>query len=197
MKLTVEEKYRIIIDNSCQCLLTRGFVRKNNDFYRKENNIGKLVSLQRDPQHKSMAVFTMHVGVFADEYWELAYPTQSAPEFPQLHQCILTQRLGKFYGKRRPDKWLTVDALTDPDTLIKEISQILDYVLFPFLDAINSLDDVFNKMKRGWVTKMRLLIRLGRREEAYAELTKLLALKHQGKARQMIIQIAQRDGLIE
>ncbi|MFD2935367.1 hypothetical protein [Spirosoma flavum] len=187
-------------------LSSRGYQRVDNQFYLKTGRVGKLLTIQREPelmQHGQIVIFTIHVHITSDDFWDLSYPDKSYPSshsFPfqdSYPYYILHRHLGRFYGKLRGDQWLALDSTLPEQLMVTYLRNLLSSRILPYLDKINSIDDILNEFKIPSSSRMQMLAWLGRRDEAYAEFTKLMASRHQKGFRINMVGFAKRIGVIE
>ena len=201
----VNKRFERVIQRSFGTPLSaKGYQRKDNQFYLKSGRVGKLLTIQRDPDHthhRQIVIFTIHVHITADDIWELNYPDQPLPVFPSQpfkdhRPYVLHRHLGLFYGKQRGSQWLALDAVVPEQTMVTFLGDLLVTRILPYLDRLNSIDDILSELDAPSSLRMHLLAWLGRQEEAYSELTKLLASRHQKGFRINMVKFARRIGLI-
>ena len=203
----VNKRFERVIQRSfIKPLSLRDYERNDNQFYLKSGRIGKLLTIQRDPeltQHGQIVIFTLHVHITSDDFWELHYPDKPYPTSHSFRfqgsypYYVLHRHLGLFYGKLRGSQWLALDATVPEQTMITFLRDLLSTRVLPYLDRINSLDDILNELAGPSVHRMQMLAWLGRRDEAYVEFTKLIASRHQKGFRISIVNFAKRIGVIE
>lgn len=196
---------RVIQRSFVEFLSLKGFERKNNQFYLKLGRVGKLLTIQRDPEpihHGQIVIFTIHVHITSDDFWELNHPNKPIPTLPFFPfqgypYTVLHRHLGLFYGKLRGSQWLALDATVSEQTMIVFLRDLLSSRILPYLDRINSIDDILNEFEIPSGSRMEMLTWLGRRDEAYTELKKLIASRHQRSFRINMVNFAKRIGVIE
>lgn len=148
-------------------------------------------------------IFTIDVHLVSDDFWELYHPHEPIPALPFLplqggyRYDVLHCHLGLFYGKRRGSQWLTLDATMPEEIMITFLGDLLSTRILPYLDRLNSLDDILPELGVVSTARMEMLAWLGRRDEAYAEFTKLMAWRHQRRSRINLVKFAKRIGIIE
>lgn len=202
----INNRFERVIEHSFgQCLLARGYERKDNQFYLKSGRVGKLLTVDRDFDHthyRQVAIFTIHVHILSDDFWEMYHPDQALPTFP-FHSypyaySLFQRHLGKFYGKNRGDQWLALDATVPEQIMISYLRDLLLTRILPYLDQFNSLDNILYECGRSGFShaRMRMLARLGRQAEARIELKKLIASRHQLKFRINAVKLGQQLGII-
>ncbi|AUD04130.1 DUF4304 domain-containing protein [Spirosoma pollinicola] len=205
MRLSViNNKYQRVIKRSfAHQLLTSGYQQKDNQFYLKSDQVGKLVTIQRDLTHSyyhQVAIFTIRVQILSDDVWELTHPGQELPVFPfeGYPYSVFDRNLGQFYGKKRGTQWLALDATAPEQIMISYLNNLILTRILPYLNQFNSVDDILQECERMGFSHLRMLLlaRLGRKEEARAELKKLIASRHQLGFRTNIVNVAQRLGII-
>lgn len=193
---------RVIQRSLVKPLLMRGYKREDDQFYLKVGRVGKLLVIKRDPDHthyRQIAIFTIDVYIISDDFWELRHSDQSYPEFPfQGHDYyVLHRHLGHLYGKRRGHQWLALDATVPEQTMSAFLGDLLSIRILPYLDKINSIDDILNELKGPSRLRMEMLTWLRRRDEAYLEFTRLIASRHQKRFRITLVGFARRIGVID
>ena len=205
MRLTaINNRFERVVRHSfANILLARGYERKDNQFYFKSGQIGKLLTIQRDPEftrHGQIVIFTIHVHIMSDDVWEMNYPGQAHPGFPfqGYPYSVFDRHLGRFYGKKRGTQWLALDATVPEQIMIHYLQDLLRTRILPYLDQFSSVDDILQECGRVGFSHLRMLLlsRLGRQEEARIELKKLIASRHQLGFRMNIVKVGQRLGII-
>lgn len=200
----INNRFERVIQHSFVDLLSvRGYERKENQFYFKSGRIAKLLTIGRDIDHthyRQVAIFTIHVDIISDDVWELRNPDQTLPVFPfqDFAPSTFDRNLGQFYGKKRGTQWLALDATVPEQVMINYLRDLLQTRILPYLDRFTSVNDIVNEYTRFGPshTRMRLLAQLGRRDEAYTELKKLLDWRHQKGFRMNMVKVAQKFGII-
>lgn len=203
--VAVDNRFERVIQHSFGKLLSnRGYERKDNQFYLKVGRIGKLLTIQRDPEpthYGQIVIFTIHVHITSDDFWELTYPDHPVPILPfypfqGYPHTVLHRHLGRFYGKLRGSQWLALDATVPEQTMIIFLRDLLTTRILPYLDGMNSIDDILPELGTVSTARMEMLAWLGRRDEAYAEFSKLMASRHQKGFRINLVKFAKRIGVI-
>ena len=110
---------------------------------------------------------------------------------------MLHRHLGRFYEKRRGSQWLALDATVPEQTMIVFLCDLLSTRILPYLNRINSIDDILHEFEAPSGLRMEMLTWLGRRDEAYAEFSRLTASWHQKGFRINIVGFAKRIGIID
>ena len=200
----VNKRFERVIECSFgKSLSLRGYQRNDYQFYLKSGPIGKLLTIQRDPElthHGQIVIFTIRVKIMSDDMWEMNHPGQAPPLFPfQGHPySVFDRHLGQFYGKKRGTQWLALDATVPEQTMIRYLQDLLRTRILPYLDQFSSVDDILQECGRVGFSHLRMLLlaHLGRQEEARIELKKLIASRHQLGFRTNIVKVGQRLGLI-
>ena len=175
MILPIDKKFDRVIDRSLVRLLTpRGYHREGSQFYFHSERVGKLITIHREldhPHYRQVAIFTLRVQVASDDFWAFYHPNE--PNFffpfPPHYPFTLYRHLGSFYGKRRGDQWLSLDMLMPEEAMISYLRKLLSTRILPYLDGLNSIDNVLNAYENGRPSssRMQLLAWLGRRVEAH------------------------------
>ena len=201
----VNNRFERVIQRSFVKLLSdRGYKRKDNQFYLKLGRVGKILTVQRDPEltHRGqIVIFTIDVHITSDDFWELNHPDQPIPgltflPFRGYSHTVLHRHLGRFYGKLRGSQWLALDTTVPEQTMIVFLRDLLSTRILPYLDRINSIDDILTELGAVSMSRMEMLAWLGRRDEAYTEFTKLMASRHQKGFRINLVKFAKRIGII-
>lgn len=135
--------------------------------------------------------YTILISLFTTLPFLPFLPFQSYPHI------VLHRHLGHFYGKLRGSQSLALDATVPEQTMIVFLHDLLSTRILPYLDRINSIDDILNEFEVPSGSRMEMLAWLGRRDEAYAEFTKLMASRHQKGFRINLVRFAKRIGVIE
>ena len=199
----VNNRFERVIQRSFVKLLSfKGYERKDNQFYLKLGRVGKLLTIKRDPDHahyRQIVIFTIDVYIISDDFWELHHPDQSYPKLPfqGYDYYVLHRHLGHFYGKQRGSQWLALDTLMPEETMIAFLGDLLSTRILPYLDWINSIDNILTELGAVSTSRMEMLAWLGRRDGAYAEFIKLMASRHQKGFRINLVRFARRIGVIE
>ena len=144
-------------------------------------------------------MFTIHVKISSDDFWEMNYPDEAIPVLPSQNYryCVFHLPLGKFYNKLGGDQWLALDGTVPERMMIGYLRDLLQTRILPYLDRFDSLDDILAELITPSGQRMRMLAWLGRREEAYTELRKLIARRHQKGYRINLVKFAKQLGIIE
>ena len=99
MKSEIEQEFETIIKNCFQTVLKPlGFKKKGNNFYRKLQDLGQIVNVQKSKfNSKEHISFTINTGLFIPEFWLIFYNYQgkSVPDYPTEPECAIRQRIGK------------------------------------------------------------------------------------------------------
>ena len=203
----VNNRYEQVIQRSfVKSLSRRGYERTDNQFYLNSGRVGKLLTIKRDPEptrHGQIVIFTIDAYIVSDDFWELYYPHKPIPILPFFtfqggyRYNVLHRHLGLFYGKQRGSQWIALDATMPEEIMITFLGDLLSTRILPYLDRINTLDDILPELGVVSLSRMQMLAWLGRRDEAYTEFTKLMASRHQKNYRTNLVKFAQRIGIIE
>ena len=213
MLLPINVKFERIIQQSFgDLLLPKGYQRAENQFYLTSEGVGKLIAISRNDEHSydgHIAIFTIKVHVLSDDFWAFNHPDKPHPAFPfppypTWDYYLISRHLGYFYGKKWGDLYLAVDMLTPDEGMVTYLRTLLTTSILPYLDRINSVDDVLAEHSRRTLhgrskpsgIRMRMLAWLGRRDEAYSELKRLIASRHQRRFRTNLIETAQKFNII-
>ena len=97
------------------------------------------------------------------------------------------------------DQWLALGSTVPEQVMVSYLRDLLQARILPYLDRFISVDDILQEYAQFGPSheRMRLLSGLGRREEAYTELKKLLASRHQKGFRMNMVKVAQGLGIME
>lgn len=192
---------RVVKQSFSKLLLSRGYEQRDNLFFLKSGRVGKLITIRRDVDHthyRQISIFTIHVQITSDDYWEMSYPDQPLPLFPfqGYGYNVLHRNLGQFFGKYRGDQWLALDATVPEQVMIAYLRDLLLTRILPYLNRIDSMEAILNEGKVPSAFRMQMLAWLGRHDEAYTELKKLIASRHQKGFRLDMIKLAHSIGVL-
>ena len=199
----INNRYDRVINESFGKLLSvRGYQREDNQFYLKSGRVGKLLTIRRDLEHthyRQVAIFTIHVKIASDDFWEMNYPDEAVPILPSqdFRYYIFDLPLGKFYNKLGGDQWLALDGTVPEQMMIGYLRDLLQARILPYLDRFDSIDDILAELTTPSGQRMQMLAWLGRPEEARAELKRVIAWRHQKGYRINMVKFAKRLGIIE
>lgn len=193
---------RVINESIAKQLTTRGYERKDNQFYLKSGRVGKLLAVIRGldhPHHGQVVMFTIRVKIASDDFWEMNHPDEDVPVMPSedYRYYVFKPPLGKFYNKLGGDRWLALDGTVPEQMMIGYLRDLLQVRILPYLDRFDSIEDILAEFPTPSTARMQMLARLGRREEAYAELRKLIAWRHQKGHRINMVRLAKQIGIID
>ena len=193
---------RIVQESFVKLLSTKGYSRENNQFYLKSGRVGKLLTITRDLEHtyyRQVAIFTIHVKIASDDFWEMNYPGETIPILPSqdYRYYIFDLPLGKFYNKLGGDQWLALDGTVPERMMIGYLRDLLQARILPYLDRFDSIEDILAELTTPSSQRMRMLAWLGRPEEARTELRRMIAWRHQKGYRTNMVRLARRLGIIE
>ncbi|GHB86266.1 hypothetical protein [Persicitalea jodogahamensis] len=198
----IDNRYsRVIHESFVKLLSARGYERKDSQFYLKSGRIGKLITVTRGmdhPHHGQVVMFTIHVRIASDDFWKMNYPDETVPVLPSqdYRYYVFELPLGKFYNKLGGDRWLALDGTVPERMMIGYLRDLLQARILPYLDQFDSIEDILAGLPNPSTARMQMLARLGSREEAYAELRKLIAWRHQKGHRINMVRLAKQIGII-
>ena len=202
MPLAIDTRFeRVVFGTLSALLLPRKFQQVGHQFYQQTGRVGKLITVDRvfDPSsYLPVAVFTIRVRISSEDLWAMNHFDLDHPTFPfpATYPYAISRPLGKFFGKQRGDEWLALDLLQPEGNMVGYLRDLFITSILPYLDGINTLDDILNQDKRPSLWRMRTLALLGRQDEAYTEFRQLLDSRHQRPFRTRVIELAQQFGLV-
>lgn len=134
-----------------------GFRKKRFTWNRNRAGFIDVVNIQRDKiPHKDMDVFTMNIGIFVPEFFQIIWgkPKNS---YAIEADCPIDMRIGTFFRDDLDeslsyDKWWEVESerTLSERTLIEasiEIAHILQQRVIPFFERFNTIQDIHDFMK--------------------------------------------------
>ncbi|MFN8291205.1 MAG: DUF4304 domain-containing protein [Chitinophagaceae bacterium] len=165
MKTVTEQNFDIIIKDCFQTILKPlGFKMKGNNFYRKLQDLGQIINVQKSSFYsKEHIKFTINTGLFIPEYWLTFYTYHNGeiPDYPTEPICAIRQRIGKL--KYNTDKWFDIEMSTNIAELKSEtIDNILNHIV-PYFEKAKTKADVIQLLEDGNIPldKFARLIILG------------------------------------
>lgn len=176
-----------------------GRKRINYDFYLSMGEIGKLLMVTEycDSINEELT-FNVFLSLFSRDYWAVSNENTPEPLHPTVHDGLINTWLANLIGK--PNLAFTIDQTTEMKDLVTQLDDFFSTTILPYFASKNTVDDLLNEMQQLYTTptvaRMRLLNKLGRRQEARQELQGLIASRHQANFRKMVVSIAQKDGLL-
>lgn len=195
----VQDKFERVLNQSVVRILSAdGFQQDGTHFWLKIGRIGRVVQIHRNSSHRQMAVFTFHAKIYSDDFWDLEHPDEPLPDrwYDGWQSMVFHKNVGDFFGKNRGTQWLTGDALTNEEEMIARLNHLMTRHILPYLNKFSTIDDILDELEHPSVRRMIMLGWLGRRAEAYAELTHLIAHDHQTRRRLNYLRVARRYRII-
>ena len=149
MKTITEQNFDIIIKDCFQTVLKPlGFKKKGNNFYRKLQDLGQIINVQKSSFYsKEHIKFTINTGLFIPEYWLTFYTYHKGeiPDYPTEPICAIRQRIGNL--KYNTDKWFDIDLSTNIAELKSETTDnILNYIV-PYFEKAKTKADVIQLLQ--------------------------------------------------
>jgi hypothetical protein len=183
MKTDSEEKFDKIIKAFHLRLKPLGFKKKGNNFYLQKVGFGQHINFQKSPwRNKEDISFTINTGVFLPSFWStLDYNAGlPIPEFPSETQCILRRRIGELMNDL--DTWWDVNDKTNLDDLTSLQLSLLDKVILPhfnFMETVDNVKDLVNRQPYSGVPPYEKMIALGELEDNKNAQVEYDKLKHE------------------
>lgn len=190
MKTAAEIKFKEII-YSCfhEKLKALQFKKRANNFYRNLGEIGHIVHVQKSVYgSKNQISFTVNIGIFSSLYWMSAYNYKNvaeAPSYPTEAVCIIRKRIGQFIDGK--DLWYDLNEGSNVSPLISELTEIMELKVLPFLDEVNTNDELLAYLENEAETRHMNYLRfvmygeLGIEDKLKAIYPKLLAGKSEAR----------------
>jgi Domain of unknown function (DUF4304) len=202
MKPPAEQKFDYLIKEAfVDTLKPIGFKKKGNNFYVENNEIGKIINIQKSYYYSKEHIhFTINTGIFSPEFWTvcLNYRDLPIPSFPTEPECVIRKRIGTLLNSN--DTWYDVLDTTNMEDLKRIMHYNVNDVILPYFDAINSNEDLLWQLDCGaWpespVAKLVILAELKSLGKAKEELERLLLGNPRPNLKSIIIETGKRYGL--
>ena len=150
MKSEIEQEFETIIKNCFQTVLKPlGFKKKGNNFYRKLQDLGQIVNVQKSKfNSKEHISFTINTGLFIPEFWLIFYNYQgkSVPDYPTEPECAIRQRIGKLKYNNL-DKWFEIDNNSDFSKLNHELNDSVVNFIIPYFEKTKTKNNIIQLLQ--------------------------------------------------
>jgi len=150
MKSEIEQEFETIIKNCFQTVLKPlGFKKKGNNFYRKLQDLGQIVNVQKSKfNSKEHISFTINTGLFIPEFWLIFYNYQgkSVPDYPTEPECAIRQRVGKLKYNNL-DKWFEIDNNSDFSKLNHELNDSVVNFIIPYFEKTKTKNNIIQLLQ--------------------------------------------------
>jgi len=150
MKSEIEQEFETIIKNCFQTVLKPlGFKKKGNNFYRKLQDLGQIVNVQKSKfNSKEHISFTINTGLFIPEFWLIFYNYQgkSVPDYPTEPECTIRQRIGKLKYNNL-DKWFEIDNNSDFSKLNHELNDSVVNFIIPYFEKTKTKNNIIQLLQ--------------------------------------------------
>jgi Domain of unknown function (DUF4304) len=148
---------------------TRGYRKTGNNFrFYSADGWGRIVNIQKSMSSlKNDIRFTINTGLYLPEA-DTIFETPIAEKFLEP-DCLVRKRIGKLNGLQK-DLWYDLNENTPPNELEGTISQDFSQFILPYLEKIQSRDDILKQIIREHTPNeekaIRTLFICGYQEEA-------------------------------
>ena len=150
MKSEIEQEFETIIKNCFQTVLKPlGFKKKGNNFYRKLQDLGQIVNVQKSKfNSKEHISFTINTGLFIPEFWLIFYNYQgkSVPDYPTEPECAIRQRIGKLKYNNL-DKWFEIDNNSDFSKLNHDLNDSVVNFIIPYFEKTKTKNNIIQLLQ--------------------------------------------------
>jgi len=150
MKSEIEQEFETIIKNCFQTVLKPlGFKKKGNNFYRKLQDLGQIVNVQKSKfNSKEHISFTINTGLFIPEFCLIFYNYQgkSVPDYPTEPECAIRQRIGKLKYNNL-DKWFEIDNNSDFSKLNHELNDSVVNFIIPYFEKTKTKNNIIQLLQ--------------------------------------------------
>jgi len=144
MKSQTELKFEKILKCGFhEILKPLGFLKKSNNFYCKNQEIGQIINIQKSTLYSRDKIeFTINIGLFLPEYWlGLTYNRdKNLPIYPSETDCIIRKRIGELANQL--DTWYDIEEKTDEIALINEMRSNINLRILPFFEKIKTKESL-------------------------------------------------------
>jgi len=123
--------YDHVVASCAETLRSAGYARRGSSLRKEANGNVAIVEFQKSSKSNAEAiVFTINLGIVCGRLLEGGESSLKKVGIVDAH---VRQRVGMLLADR-PDKWWTIDPKTDANSLIEEISSLIEYEAAPYLD---------------------------------------------------------------
>jgi hypothetical protein len=122
-----------------------GYKKRGNNFRYYERDFGKIVNFQKSSfGDKDNIHFTINIGLYLRDFQFYLMGKYSSDKFCESH-CAVRRRIGELITNR--DTWFDLNAEADIAKIYKEVDSAFVKFVLPYLDTINSKEDILRLMK--------------------------------------------------
>jgi hypothetical protein len=127
----------------------RGYKKSGNNIrYYDNSGWGKIVNFQKSMfYNKEHIHFTINTGLYLSEAEQFHCGTQSFEKFHES-MCMVRQRIG-YLSDAKKDLWFDIDNNVNKEAFIQTIEGYVANYIIPYLDDINSKDDIIKFFLKG------------------------------------------------
>lgn len=147
---TASQRFLTVVKEGINSILkTNGFKKKGQNFFKPIGEIGHIINIQKDKWNtKDEIKFTINVGIFSNKYWLSEFDfdkTRNLSPFPKESESIIREHIGEL--KSGEDYWYSIESQRIERKLIKDIEKDIDRYVIPFLNSIDSTENLINYLK--------------------------------------------------
>ncbi len=131
-------------------LSERGYRKKARTWSRRQGEIAQVINLQRSRFSESGPRFTLNIGVFSDQLWELFWG-KAVPVSIREEHCFPRFRVGILladFNRHSIDRWWTLESESDLSAVGEEVKGLLEEKCLPVLDSIVDLSSIMGLAQR-------------------------------------------------
>ena len=127
----------------------RGYKKTGNNIrYFDNSGWGKIVNFQKSMfYNKENINFTVNTGLYLSDAEQFHCGMQSFEKFSES-RCMVRKRIG-YLSDVKKDLWFDVDSKVDREALAKTIEGYFVNYIIPYLDSVNSKNDILNFFVKG------------------------------------------------
>lgn len=142
----INDEYRkIILKRMHEILKPAGFKKKDNNFFKQENDVYLIIQLQSSIfSSQNDLRLTVNLGIFST----LIKQSFSSFNNPSLINSHWRERIG-FLTKENLDKWWTISNFEEAEKAGKEISNLLQEKALSVLYSLNSTANLISLWESG------------------------------------------------
>ena len=149
-KTQAEQVFDLIISkNVWPYFKKRGYKKTGNKIrYYDNSGWGKIINFQKSIfYNKDHIHFTINTGLYLSEAEQFHCGAQSFEKFSES-MCMVRKRIG-YLTDVKEDLWFDISSNTDNDILVNTIESYFEKYIIPYLDSINSREDIINFFIKG------------------------------------------------
>ncbi len=127
----------------------RGYKKIGNNIRFYDNSgWGKMVNFQKSMYYNKEDIhFTINTGLYLAEAEQFHCKKQSFDKF-QESMCMVRKRVG-YLSNEKKDLWFDINNSIDRTILTSQIERYFIHYIIPYLDGINSRDDILQCFLKG------------------------------------------------